>query len=968
MKSRQPGRRLSLSILVPTILLGVVLIHRPGVCQTVPFVKQWNPTSDTLALRTVALGETPVGFATEAAELDRVLDEAGVARDPKGTPLTMEVAPVAMPDLESRYADRIRSQAYRIELTPKGVVLQAAAPEGLYYAIQTLGQILAGGTDVATGEIVDWPDLPIRMIMIDAARQNENFDYYRRVVDFCARWKINAILCHLTDDETSCLFQPDYPELMHPRAWRAEDIRALVDYARLRHIELYPEVESLGHSRMFLRRPDYRDILHQTRVNRPNTWMGTNVPGFTNVLCPASDKTYEYLDKLFATTTAFSTDVLHIGCDEVDITDCERCEKKFPGVSKTEWFRSHLLKCREIARRHGKKMALWGDMLLKDPAILDGFPTEDVVVYDWHYLPELDPATPKFFTDRRFEVIASPALVCAPHMIYPDAHNYTNIRNFATIAREQDLLGLNTTIWIPQRYMSDVLWPGIAFAAAHSWGGSRLHDNPDAPLALFFRDYLGSREGAAFQAAWTTLANITWHRVEFLTSCWRDEKGLADARTLLATRGDEARAARETLRDVLHELARLDQTVTRHRDDWMTMRRSAAILDYTFEHLFAATDARADAAWNRDLFLHLDRVCLDAIDWIEEDWNRNRYADDPNKDGRFQPNQHLLHVFNQMHTYHESILATSQGGATQMKTLEYAGWKNCVQLSNGEVELVVTTDVGPRVIRLGFKGGQNLFKEFAGQIGKTGGEEWRIYGGHRFWHAPEASPRSYSPDNAPINYRWDEKTLTLLQPIEKSTGMQKKISITLDPNRPHARVVHRLVNWNLWDVEVAPWALSVLAPGGRAIFPQEEYRPHPDYLLPARPLVLWHYTNMQDPRWIWGTKYIQLRQDPSAKTKQKVGLLNQKGWAAYALNGDVFLKRYGCDLSATYPDMGCNTETYTDANMLELETLGPLTKIPANGGAVEHVEDWFLYKAAPGETDDALDACFGELLEKAWVE
>ena len=289
-----------------------------------------------------------------------------------------------------------------------------------------------------------------------------------------------------------------------------------------------------------------------------------------------------------------------------------------------------------------------------------------------------------------------------------------------------------------------------------------------------------------------------------------------------------------------------------------------------------------------------------------------------------------------------------------MEKVSYGGWPNCLRLSNGQVELIATTDVGPRVIRFGFVDGQNLFKEFEDQLGQTGGDEWIPYGGHRFWHAPESNPRTYLPDNAPVEYNWEEQTLKLIQPVEKAAGMQKEIEIALDPDENHVVLVHRLINRNLWAIEAAPWGLTVMAPNGRAIFPQEPYRPHPEYLLPARPLVLWHYTDMQDPRWIWGTKYIQLRQDPNARTKQKVGMRNTLGWAAYCLNGEVFLKRYACDSEALYPDFGCNTEVYTDADILEVETLGPITKLQPDA-AVEHTEHWFLHKAEVGEEESDID-------------
>lgn len=299
-----------------------------------------------------------------------------------------------------------------------------------------------------------------------------------------------------------------------------------------------------------------------------------------------------------------------------------------------------------------------------------------------------------------------------------------------------------------------------------------------------------------------------------------------------------------------------------------------------------------------------------------------------------------------------------------MEKVEYGGWPNCVKLTNGKIELVVTTDVGPRVIRLGFVGGQNLLKEYADMLGKTGGDEWRIYGGHRLWHAPEAMPRTYSPDNGPVEYKWDGKTLFLTQPVEADTGIQKQIEITLEADADHVTMVHRLTNKGLWDVELAPWSLSVMAQGGRLVVPQEKYIAHTDYLLPARPIVLWHYTNLADPRWTWSEKYIQLQQDPKSPEPQKIGVRNSLGWAAYVLKDDVFIKRYELKADVTYPDFGCNTESFTNDEMLELETVGPMTTLKAEGGAVEHTEHWFLFKEKIGKSDADIDAKMLPLVKK----
>ncbi len=280
----------------------------------------------------------------------------------------------------------------------------------------------------------------------------------------------------------------------------------------------------------------------------------------------------------------------------------------------------------------------------------------------------------------------------------------------------------------------------------------------------------------------------------------------------------------------------------------------------------------------------------------------------------------------------------------------YGGWPNCIRLANDSIELLATADVGPRVIRFGFTGGENVMKEFADQLGKTGGDEWRIYGGHRFWHAPEEMPRSYAPDNSPLVVRENADRVILTQPVEETTGMQKELEIAIDPAADHVTLIHRLTNRNLWTVKAAAWALTVMTQGGTAVFPQEPFKPHPEYMLPARPLVLWHYTDMSDPRFTFGKDYIMLRQDPAAKTKNKIGMLNHQEWAAYSVRGVVFLKRFLSVAGAEYPDFGCNCEAYTDADMIEIESLGPLSLIRP-GESVEHMEDWYLFKADVGDTE-----------------
>jgi hypothetical protein len=285
------------------------------------------------------------------------------------------------------------------------------------------------------------------------------------------------------------------------------------------------------------------------------------------------------------------------------------------------------------------------------------------------------------------------------------------------------------------------------------------------------------------------------------------------------------------------------------------------------------------------------------------------------------------------------------GTAVKIEKTAFQGWPNCYRVSNGVVEFIATTDIGPRIMSFGFVDGINMFfvrEDFAGQ---TGGAEWKNYGGHRVWHAPEDKVRTYEPDNGPASARVIDGGLVLTMPVEKLSGIRKEIEITLDPATSVVRVVHRLTNAGPWPVELAPWAISVMAPGGFAIAPMPTAF-HPDRLLPNRALTLWPYTDMRDDRWLWGTDYILLRHKVVGEGRQertKVGINDNLGWAAYYLKGNLLIKRFTYVEGARYPDFNSSLEVFTNNRMLELETLAPLVTL-APGATATHEERWELHR------------------------
>ena len=161
----------------------------------------------------------------------------------------------------------------------------------------------------------------------------------------------------------------------------------------------------------------------------------------------------------------------------------------------------------------------------------------------------------------------------------------------------------------------------------------------------------------------------------------------------------------------------------------------------------------------------------------------------------------------------------------QTEIVQYKGWKRCLRITNGIIDLLVTLDVGPRIIRLGFAGQENEFCEFADEVGKVGGSEWHSYGGHRLWHGPEVMPRTYYPDNTPVQYEDHQTFVRFISDAETGNNVQKELDVEMLEGSAQVRVTHRIRNTGLWPVELAPWAITVMAIEGVGIVPLPPRKP-----------------------------------------------------------------------------------------------------------------------------------------------
>jgi hypothetical protein len=299
-----------------------------------------------------------------------------------------------------------------------------------------------------------------------------------------------------------------------------------------------------------------------------------------------------------------------------------------------------------------------------------------------------------------------------------------------------------------------------------------------------------------------------------------------------------------------------------------------------------------------------------------------------------------------------------------IERVSFGGLPNCYRIANGTVEAIVSTDIGPRILRYAFVGGENLLAELPHLTIPTSLGDWKLWGGHRLWVAPEHMPESYAPDNVPIRFKLLGDSAIQLEQSVDVAGYEKRMGLELAPESSNLSVHHRVTNRRESTVEIAPWGITAVNGPGETLVPQEPFQSHDDYLLPVRALVLWSFTDLADPRITLGRRFLRLRTDAARPEPQKFGVSNTQGWCAFHQEKcrNLLVKRHTWETGAVYADKGANYETYTAGTYLELETLGPLRRL-APGESADHTETWQLFPEIDlGPTDDTAQAAIQNAL------
>lgn len=289
----------------------------------------------------------------------------------------------------------------------------------------------------------------------------------------------------------------------------------------------------------------------------------------------------------------------------------------------------------------------------------------------------------------------------------------------------------------------------------------------------------------------------------------------------------------------------------------------------------------------------------------------------------------------------------------------YKNFGKCLEISNGEIRALVTVDVGPRIIYYGCKGCNMLHEDLRRAVNKSGeffdenfkeGEAWYLYGGHRVWKAEE-DLLTYVPDNYPVRVERVENGAVFTQPVQKLTGLKLTLSVVMDDDGCLS-ITESFENLSDAPVKLAVWGLTVLRQGGVEIIPLNTADTG---FLPHQNAVFWPYNDKKDKRLTINEKYAVLRQKRQTERPYKLGLYNHGGWAAYSYGKYLFVKKFHLK-KGVFPDYQCNFETYTNNEIMEMETLSPFYELQPGETATQ--EEFFeLYRGVSfgGFDDESVD-------------
>ncbi|HLU95103.1 MAG TPA: beta-N-acetylhexosaminidase [Membranihabitans sp.] len=344
-------------------------------------------------------------------------------------------------------------EGYVLEITDSGIDLKAPDAAGLTMGIATLRQLLPPEIEsqtiqdidwmLSTGTIRDYPEYEYRGAMLDVARHFFPVDVVKRYIDYLAMYKFNRLHLHLSDDQGWRIEIRSWPRLTTIGGstevgggkggfYTQDEYKQIVEYARIRHIMVVPEIDMPGHTNAAL--ASYPELNCDNRS--PELYTGTEV-GFST-LCTTREVVYQFVEDVIGELAAITPgDYIHIGGDESHVTPME---DYIPFIERVQ----------DIVQATGKTIIGWDEIAharLVPGTIVQYWEEGDNARkgIDQGVRVLMSPAT-KAYIDMQYDSTSRIGLHWAAYIEVDEAYNWDPATFEEGISRD-DILGVETALW-----------------------------------------------------------------------------------------------------------------------------------------------------------------------------------------------------------------------------------------------------------------------------------------------------------------------------------------------------------------------------------------------------------------------------------------------------------------------------------------------------------------------------------------
>lgn len=499
----------------------------------------------------------------------------------------------------------------------------------------------------------------LRGLMADAGRVPEDPSYYRRAIDFCREWNMNAYLISLADDQ-GCAFRfKSHPELItHKNALTPDQARELADYARQRGVELIPEIESFGHTRFITGVPQYAHLQDAIEGGRSNF----------SAVTPVAPETLKLFSDLYREVAeVFPSRYFHGGCDEVNWGGSEQSREALKKKSRDEIWAEYVNSLDGITRSLGKELIVWGDFVLhKQPGVLPRL-NKDIIVMDWQYYVTdprpLEQAVRKV-VDTGLRVIGAPSIISCRWGLRAGANALRNIDAFADAysrIESDGVLGVIVTNWVPSRYIQGSMWDTFAYT------GVALKEGSASARASAFRRFVEKHYRSEWNENWSDIFTALYKITPNRESCsprwmrpvlpvpWRNEDELKAA-------ANSGMLNAPPFRRLLSQLVFSEAQVRDNLDDFRTFRLSIEYMEHVFWRITVLTEEAEKSGRTPESSVGLIRTIAERdqrlLEKMEASWNKGRASDAAAKIGPvfdLRPGDQLLYTFSQAATFSQQL-------------------------------------------------------------------------------------------------------------------------------------------------------------------------------------------------------------------------------------------------------------------------------------------------------------------------